>query len=401
MNSRPSARRIATLLVLLVGLLGSPVSAAHATALDWLAYDDAAKTAYGIEVPEDRPWLNIATPLEGGEPAYDVMLLIPKRSVSAYSQAVNTILSAFDRRGVRAAFKIWYYANDKDNALQALAWAYEHPVDLIMSVGSSATAFLHEHHRGHSIPAISSASKDPVAIGQMPDFENGSGTNMAYTSINVPMDVIVAYLRQLQPELDTIIVLWSEDNTSAILSQVKPLHTVAEENGGLRVVDVTVRGEETADEDLEANLRAALQTLEAGEDAARRFVVLLTGSTPVYERTAQIERLTGRIPVVATLPDVVREGDDSALLSIGVDMSNAVTRAAVYAIDVLSGSVDVGDLPVGVVTPPDVAISFRKARQIGHAVPFTFFESATFVYDYDGRRVISFGKRVTADAARE
>ena len=399
MRGLSCAVRAFAVLCMLLGV----VLQARADSLDWLAYDDAAKEAYGIEVPADRPWVNVATPAqgEGGASegtAHEVMLLIPKRSVSAYSQAVNTILSAFDRRGVRARFTIWYYASDKENAKAALAWAYDQPVELIMSVGSAATAFLHEHHRGHSIPAVSSASKDPVAIGQMADFENGSGTNMAYTSINVPMDVIVAYLRQLQPDLDTILVLWSEDNTSARLSQVKPLHAVAEERQGLRVIDVTVRSEETADADLEANLTAALQQAGAGEDAAQTAVVLLTGSTPVYERTALIERLVGRIPIVATLPDVVREGDDSALLSIGVDMSNAVTRAAVYGIDVLTGAKSVGDLPVGVVTPPDVAISFRKARQIGHTVPFSFFESATFVYDYEGRRVVSFGKRVTAAA---
>jgi hypothetical protein len=38
-----------------------------------------------------------------------------------------------------------------------------------------------------------------------------------------------------------------------------------------------------------------------------------------------------------------------------------------------------------VITPPDVAVNFLKAREIGLRIPFTLFESAAFVYDADGR----------------
>lgn len=44
---------------------------------------------------------------------------------------------------------------------------------------------------------------------------------------------------------------------------------------------------------------------------------------------------------------------------------------------------------VGVVSPPDVAVSFRKAREIGMRIPFSFFESATTLYDNDGKLVRS------------
>jgi putative ABC transport system substrate-binding protein len=44
-----------------------------------------------------------------------------------------------------------------------------------------------------------------------------------------------------------------------------------------------------------------------------------------------------------------------------------------------------------VVSPPDVAISFRKAREIGMKIPFSLFESATTIYDNDGKLVRSGG----------
>src|SRR3546814_5042495 len=97
----------------------------------------------------------------------------------------------------------------------------------------------------------------------------------------------------------------------------------------------------------------------------RRSVLLVTGSTAVYERIALVNQHAGRVPVVSMLPDVVRPGQDSALLSIGVNQSSAVALAAVYAKDVLLGRAEPGRLPVGTVSPPDLAINFLVARRIG------------------------------------
>jgi len=49
------------------------------------------------------------------------------------------------------------------------------------------------------------------------------------------------------------------------------------------------------------------------------------------------------------------------------------------------------------VSPPDIAISFLKAREIGLKVPFSFFETASFVYDYDGRAVRTIASRMTSE----
>ena len=91
---------------------------------------------------------------------------------------------------------------------------------------------------------------------------------------------------------------------------------------------------------------------------------------------------------------MVTSGDDTAVVSIGINQSSAVQLAAIYALAVLEGRANVGELPVGVVNPPDIAISFRRARQIGLVIPFSFLESATFVYDYQGRLVREFGQRI-------
>src|SRR3546814_9352564 len=206
------------------------------------------------------------------------MLLIPTRSEIAYSTSVNTILQVFRQHGVPVRFAVWFYDSDETVAHEALQWAYDHPVDLIMSVGSVATAFLHKYHRGHAIPAVTSASKDPVASGQIDDPKAGSGTNIAYTSINVSTDTLVAYLRRLVPDLATIGVLYARDNDSAFRTQVAPLQQAADQLG-LRVVDISVAGDATADNALPTALLSGLEAMREVDPAMRRSVMVVTGST--------------------------------------------------------------------------------------------------------------------------
>lgn len=365
--------------------------------LDWLRYDALALSEYAIDLDTGDSARHSVVPKWASEEqraaAKLVMLLIPTRSEIAYSTSVNTILQVFRQHGLPVRFSVWFYNGDETVAREALQWAYDQPVDLIMSVGSVATVFLHKEHRGHRIPAVTSASKDPVASGQVADPKAGSGSNIAYTSINVATDTLVAYLRRLVPRLSTIGVMYSRDNDSAIRTQVMPLQQAADELG-LQVVDISVANDATASADLQAAIPAGLEAMRRNDPELRHSVLLVTGSTAVYERIAEINRLSGRVPVVSMLPDVVRPGADSALLSIGVNQSSAVALAAVYAKDVLLGRADPGKMPVGTVSPPDLAINFLVAQRIGIAIPFSFFESATFVYDPDGRAVIEFGQRV-------
>jgi len=372
-----------------------PASADDGANLEWLELEPATLSLYDVTVEPDDPARMTAIPANAapGAEMKRVMLLIPSRSVVAYSAAVNTILRGFDARGVSTRFDIWYYHKDRDRAARALSWAYEQPMDMIMSVGSKATSYLYAYHTGHAIPAVSSAAKDPVAMGQVKDAKAGSGTNIAYTSINVETETLVAYLRELVPGLDTVGLLYDTSNSSAVLTQVNPLKEASQELG-LTVVDITVDGADSATAQLESNLPAGLEAMRQADPQGKRSVLLVTGSTAVYERIRQINRHAGTLPVISMLPDVVREGEDSALLSIGVNITSALKLATVYALDVITGKADPGALPVGRVSPPDLAINFRVARKIGVRIPFSFLESSTFVYDFEGRAVIAFGQRV-------
>ena len=114
----------------------------------------------------------------------------------------------------------------------------------------------------------------------------------------------------------------------------------------------------------------------------------------MFREIRAINSHSDRVPVLSVVPEVVRAGEDSAVLSIGISFESNAHLAAIYGIDVLEDRVDAGDLPVGIVSPPDIAINFRKAREIGLEIPFSFFESASFVYDYEGRIVRQNGRPV-------
>jgi len=103
-----------------------------------------------------------------------------------------------------------------------------------------------------------------------------------------------------------------------------------------------------------------------------------------------------RAPVLAVVPEVVRAGAASAALSIGVGFESNAQLAAVYGAEILSGRSKPGEMPVGLVSPPDIALNFQRLRAIGLQPPFSFFETASFVYGADGQAMRLRGRDVGA-----
>jgi putative ABC transport system substrate-binding protein len=123
----------------------------------------------------------------------------------------------------------------------------------------------------------------------------------------------------------------------------------------------------------------------------------LTGSTSVFLEIKTINEHADRVPVVSVVPEIVKAGPDTAVLAIGVSFESNAHLAAVYGAEILSGQAKAGNLKVGLVSPPDIAISFMKAREIGLRVPFQFYETASFIYDYDGKAVRTVTNKVTTE----
>lgn len=382
-------------LILLGGYLILATAAEARPRIDWLQYDPRLAADYQVTDHATDTARQTVAPVWAKDKSarHRVLLLVAKRSVTAYSVSVSTILSTFRDREVAAEFTVWNMGAKDEIGNEAVLWAENNDIDLIVTVGSTATAFIHKHYRGGKLPVVTSASKDPTLLGQMPGYESGSGTNIAYTSINIPIQTQMVYLQQLIPRLANIAVLYAEKNISAVQTQVKPLEAISEQYG-FTLYRLAVQNGETAPEDLKAGMPGLVEDMRNTDPTLKNSIFWITGSTSVYDQIAIINSLADGTPVLAALPDVVQSGGDSAAVSIGVNQSSAVHLAALYAIDILAGRAAAGELPVGVISPPDIAINFRKVREAELIVPFNFFESATFVYDYDGRQVRAFGQAV-------
>jgi len=312
-----------------------------------------------------------------------------------YDKVVGQVLAVFLEKNIPVEVSL-VLAEENDAALYALSRAEANNIDLIFAMGSSSTAFLHDNYQNGAIPVVTLLSKDPVLLGQASDYESGSGTNIAYTSVGVPVELQMSYFQTLVPDLKNIVVLYAQDNVSAVKTQVEPLDAYAKA-ADINIIHVATETEEDLDEviaELEKKLPVAIARINNRDPEMQESILLVTSTGSIVKVFETVNAIAGNTPVVSLFPGLVQEGAVSAVLSVGVSFDSNAILAALYGIQILQDDVAPGDLPVGVITPPDVAISFSKAREIGLKIPFAFFESAAVVYDIDGVLVRDQGQLV-------
>jgi len=310
-----------------------------------------------------------------------VHVLYPRAS-SAYDIAITKILQVLESKDVDASVTVINF-NMKDAAgADAIRYAEKNKIDLIFAMGSESTAWLFDNYRGGRIPVVSVCSKDPVQLGQIKDYEKGGGSNFAFTSLNVPVEVQMAYVKELKPDL--------------MQTQAEPIAAYARERG-IQVIWGAIDNPSKAREQLVPIMKSAVQTMRKSDPDLSKSLFWLTGSTSVFLEISTINEHADRVPVVSVVPEIVNAGTDTAALAIGVSFESNAHLAAIYGAEILEGRTKAGDLKVGLVSPPDIAISFLKVREIGLRVPFQFYETASFIYDYDGKPVRTVTNKVTLD----
>lgn len=382
-------------------LLSSPLICAAGAQVrpnsKWFRYGAAVEEAWDVSGDPAKP-MQFAVTRKGMElrrTSQRVLVLYPRPS-SAYDVAITKILQVFESKALDAQFTIMNFEMNDGRGQDALRYAEKNEYDLIFGMGSESTAWLYDNYRGRPIPVVSVCSKDPVQLGQMSDYVSGSRTNFAFTSLNVPVDVQMTYVKELNPDLKNMAVLVDSKNVSAVQTQAEPIAAYAKARG-IQVISGAVQNPAKAKEELVAIVRDAVTTMRKSDPDLSKSVFWVTGSTSVFLEIQTINENSDRVPVVSVVPEIVRSGTDTAVLGIGVSFESNAHLAAIYGADILNGKMNAGDLKVGLVSPPDIAISFLKAREIGMKVPFSFFESASFVYDYDGRAVRTIASKMASD----
>jgi putative tryptophan/tyrosine transport system substrate-binding protein len=353
---------------------------------DWFKFAPSVLDKWAVDATDNPNQVELE-PLRRAAAGYRKrMLLVYPRPSSAYDIAITKILSVFEDKMIDTRITAVNFGNDMARGRAVLKLADSGNFDLIMAMGSETTAWLWDNYRGGRIPIVTVCSKDPVVLGQSPGYNKGSGTNFAFTSLNMPIDVQMAYVNDLKPKLRNIAVLVDSRNVSAIETQAKPVIDFAKSRG-IRTLELSVQNPANAREELEKMVRDATAQMTRNDPDLTNSIYWVTGSTSVFREIATINANSSRAAVISVVPEIVKGGDDSAVLSIGISFESNAHVAAIFAADVLKARAKVSELKVGVVSPPDIAISFRKVRDIGMTVPLAFFEAAGTIYDYEGKPV--------------
>ena len=349
-----------------------------------------------VEFPDNPLHIRIVPKKARATSRMKVMALYPRAS-SAYDVAISKVLNVFEEKALHIELKAANFRNEDARAEASLRYAEENNFELIFGMGSESTAWLWKNYQGGKIPVVSVCAKDPVLLGQAKTYDSGSGTNFAFTSLNMPLESQMAYVHKLRPGLKNVAILVDANNVSAVQTQAEPVAEYCTPRG-IRPIMLAVKDASRAKEELERLVRDGVQLMQRNDQNLENSIFWITGSTIVFKEIKTINQNAYRVPVLSAAPEVVQEGDDSAVLSIGISFETNAHLATVYASDVLTKRVKPGDLKVGLVSPPDIAINFRKAREIGLKVPFSFFESASTIVDYDGKLVRDNGVAVAQPA---
>ena len=355
---------------------------------DWFKVTPETSQMWSVSGVGDDPYQvrvvrNDASATAG--PVRKVAVFYPRPS-SAYDTAISKILGVFAEKGINAEFTVYNFRTDDAEGEKALKVAKRNGAELIFAMGSESTAWLYSHFHDGPIPVISVCSKDPVLLGQTKAYDSGSGTNFAFTSLNMPVEVQMAYVLDFKPNLKNFAILVDSQNVSAVETQAKPIAAVAKQRG-IQVLYLDVKNPENAKAELAELVNSAVTTMRKSDPSLDDSLFWITGSTSVFKEIATINSSSDRVPVLSVVPENVKAGNDSAVMSIGISFESNAHLAAIYGADVLAGTRKVSELPVGIVSPPDIAINFRKVREIGLNIPFNFVESASKLYDYDGNEV--------------
>ena len=387
-STRNLAVSLTTAAVFAFTLLVAPQFAMAETSFSsWFRYGETAQEAWQIsEVPGDPYQVQIsARNAKQGAPKKKVMVVYPRPS-SAYDTAITKILEIFAEKNINAEITVFNFQKNDARGMALIKRADKEAYDLVFSMGSESTDWLFKHYNGGSIPVVSVCSKDPVMLGQAETYDGGTGTNFAFTSLNMPVEVQMAYVLDFMPQLRNFAILVDSKNVSAVETQAKPIAEFARQRG-IQVLELAVKDPRKAKVELGPMVRSAVATMRKNDPTLSNSLFWITGSTSVFREIATINAHSDRVPVLSVVPEVVKAGDDSAVLSIGISFESNAHLAAIYGAQVLSSRSKAGDMAVGIVSPPDIAVNFRKAREIGLKIPFNLLESATYIYDYDGKVV--------------
>ena len=365
------------LLIIIMSMVVTPVIAAWP---NWLGKDLRNEDIW--QVTADKNFVEFIPYAE-----YPKVWVLVSRKAQSYDTALSAILKVYRQELRAATFRVFLLPNEPEQ-LQSWLKKAEKEANLIYTVGSKATVAVHQLYAGGHLPVVSVNAKDPVLLG-LTDSYKSSHNNFAYTSLNLPANVTLSFLSRFKPKLRQIGVLYAKTNTSAYVTQFLPLKQEAEANG-ISVFAIEV-DESQPESTLNAVMNKQVSLMEKQDPHFEHSLLWLTGSSSLLSRIDDIYLSSKQLPLLTVVPNAVNHSEHSALMSVGVGFENNAHQAALYGIKILRDNIKPQDLPVGVLSPPDISISFKQADRLNTAIPFVLLEMASDIYADNGEMIRSAG----------
>ncbi|MCL6272131.1 hypothetical protein M3P05_19610 [Sansalvadorimonas sp. 2012CJ34-2] len=386
-----SASRLQSLLALLL-----------VTALTFSQFSQAEESV------EDNPeWFGVTVngqwPVSFSERSFQSVeaekkiLFIYSKASSAYDQAFATIARSFQQHLLGASYLVVNFRQQPELARQLLL---QEGFDLAFIAGSKATSELYGSQINPAMSVVTVTAKDPVLLGLIDSYEAPNTApgqkdhrhQYAFTSLNVRPEILTSYLQTLNPRMMHIGMIYSSNNSSARTTQVLPVIAAARKVG-IDVHPIAIEADQP-EASLAEQIPRALATFREKDPGLVNSLIWITGSTLLFSRLEQINQLADGVPVLTAVPDLVSSKPESPMLAIGIGFQSNAALAAVYGRQILADRVTPAQLPVGELSPPDIAINFQKVEESGWRIPVRMFELATILFNKNGQPVNRRGMQV-------
>ena len=262
----------------------------------WFRYGENVEKAWQVTGVPDDPYQVRIEPKEvkSSSPKRKVMVVYPRPS-SAYDVAITKILAIFAEKEINADITVINFKKEDERGEALIKRAKKEGYNLIFSMGSESTDWLYKHFNRGGVPVVSVCSKDPVMLGQATVYDEGSGTNFAFTSLNMPVDVQMAYVVDFMPQVKNFAILVDSQNVSAVETQAKPMAEYARQRG-IQVYDVSVKDPKKAKEELTKLVTAAVAAMRKNDPTLSQSLFWITGSTSVFREIATLNEHSDRVP---------------------------------------------------------------------------------------------------------
>ncbi|MFT5706401.1 MAG: ABC-type uncharacterized transport system substrate-binding protein, partial [Oceanospirillaceae bacterium] len=264
------------ILLLFAGTLNSPLALSANADISWMVFSDINKKNWSRQIDnENSSRLFVKPHIEQKDNSAKKILVIVAKKSGSYKLALNKLIDVFFQEKYYANFEVVNIDRSEEVGRQLLEKAQQQGFDLVFTMGSESAALIHKYYKNGPLPVVTSINKDPVALGQVESYKKGTGTNIATTTLNVPIDIQLNYLFQLNPKLKHVVLLYNRNHKQVVATEVKPFRKAMIKQG-IRVINVTVDSSDTARVQLENSLPKAMHLLRKIDPTLNNSLVWLT-----------------------------------------------------------------------------------------------------------------------------